>query len=404
MRGAASGVCILAGMGVLSCAEPPRPLLEPFWPERPPAPFERFSAPAPSETEQLCAWFGGERDGVLYFGQSAFWSEFHRSKGDPEADLESAGPQQVGRFDLAARRMLPALDLGAPDERSGTWDVLPHPNGRVYFTSLFGTSGWVDPTSGSVVHFPDAGAGLNELELGPGGTLFASRYAGGPERPGSVVVLAEDGRVLGELELAAPEGFALQPKTVAFDAARGRLWITTDRLRLDPASGDDGQAGLEPEHHPTIVVDLAGAEQGRVDDVEIQFARFAPDGTGFFAVARGPRLELAVLPAGAAGGDLSQAHFHVVESAYPRTYDFVQDLQLAADGRVIATRWSGVVHLLARDGTHTRIDFPELAPFGLYYTAVLENGHVCATYCEDVSVVCAPLPDPPPDPAPASLR
>ena len=111
-----------------------------------------------SAEERYCAWYGDARDGVLYFGQAAFWPASRASgasgggEEDPRADLAVAGPQLIGRFDLGRGELLPPLEVGPADARSGVWDVHAHSNGRVYFTTYFESMGWVDPRSGEVRH------------------------------------------------------------------------------------------------------------------------------------------------------------------------------------------------------------------------------------------------------------
>lgn len=115
-----------------------------------------FTAPPPSDRERYCAWLGDVGEGVLYFGESAFWSAAWLPENDALADLLEPGPRPIGRFDLAEERMLPPLDIPG-DSRSGIWDVLFHPNGRVYFTSFFETSGWVDSRTAEVQLLPHLG-------------------------------------------------------------------------------------------------------------------------------------------------------------------------------------------------------------------------------------------------------
>src|SRR5688572_15464283 len=130
----------------------------------------------PSDEERYCAWYGTRGpDDVLYFGQAAFWSSMARADGDPTADLRRAGPQLVGRFDLAGERWLPPLDVGDRQSRSGVWDVLVGDDGEVYFTTFFEEAGSVNPATGRVRRLALGGA-LNELAEGPAGTVVASRY------------------------------------------------------------------------------------------------------------------------------------------------------------------------------------------------------------------------------------
>ena len=128
--------------------------------------------------ERECAWYGDARDGVLYFGIAAFWSAMRAAGGDPRADLAHAAPQRIGRFDTHGRRVLEPLELGEREVATGVWDVLAHPDGAVYFTSFYGPAGSVDPASGSVLRFEEAGRGFSELALGVGDSLLATRYAG----------------------------------------------------------------------------------------------------------------------------------------------------------------------------------------------------------------------------------
>ena len=63
-------------------------------------------------------------------------------------------------------------------------------------------------------------------------------------------------------------------------------------------------------------------------------------------------------------------------------------------GRIVVSRWSGHVHLVdARSGAVTSLKLPALADGGLYYTAVLRDDRVCATYCAGVRVVCRDVPE-----------
>jgi hypothetical protein len=153
-------------------------------------------AEPPSSEERYCAWFGDVRDGTLYFGQAAFWSAYRASGENPRADLAAAGPQPIGRFDLGRGELLPPLEVGGADARSGVWGVHAHPNGRVYFTTYFESMGWVDPRSGEVQHLEALGPYLNEIAPGPNGNLLVSRYA------------AADGAGSGSILLITPEGEA----------------------------------------------------------------------------------------------------------------------------------------------------------------------------------------------------
>jgi streptogramin lyase len=102
------------------------------------------------------------------------------------------------------------------------WDVLAHPNGRVYFTDFYGASGYVEPATGRVVRFDVLGSGLNELALGRDGQILATRYASERDEQGSVVVLDTEGALLAEHVLSAPEGWRVAPKSIAWDPCAAR--------------------------------------------------------------------------------------------------------------------------------------------------------------------------------------
>ncbi len=357
--------------------------------------------------ERQCAWFGDVHDGVLYFGQAAFWSSYRavRPAADETAgsdgataslaDLNTTGPQLVGRFDLQREAFLPSLDVATGDpaaDRSGVWDVLAHPSGRVYFTTFFESAGYVDLESGVTKRFTDAGTGLNELALGPDGGILASRYAAAQGSAGSVVLLDAEGRLVWEHRLPAPEGFQFAPKTVAFDPVRREIWVTTDLL---PGSAQ----------HPAFVLDLEGRELRRLEEVELHFVHFEPDGKGYAAVVDGSRLFLKQLSASPEAHSLETARTVLLDEDFPTAFDFVQDIQVTEDGRAVVTRWSGLIHVVAPadDGGEEPVETLQL-PFiesdGLYYSAFLSAGsqrgrsseRLCATYCAGITVVCAPLP------------
>ncbi|MCA9513139.1 MAG: hypothetical protein KC560_20680, partial [Myxococcales bacterium] len=369
-----------------------------------------------SASERYCAWYGEARDGVLYFGMAPFWSAMRDAGGDPSGDLRAPGPQAVGRFDLRSERMLPPLDVAAAaGALAGTWDVLPHPNGRVYFTTFFEPAGWVEPASGAVVHLGALGLGLNELALGPGGAIGVSRYGGtggDPDATGSLVVFAPDGALVLEAPLAPPDGFVVAPKTIAWDPGGERWWIATDLVRRR----DDAPAPASL--HPAIVLDAHGRERARIEadaegrEIELQFVRFAPapapqagrgagDGAGVGArgvgaVVVGDELRLAELAGGADPHALvAPGRGLLLDAHFPRALDFVQDVAFAADGAVLVTRWSGIVHVV-REGRVESLRMPRHASArdgaaGLYYAAAATpTGDLCATVCDDaVAVECA---------------
>ncbi|MBW2448298.1 MAG: hypothetical protein JRG83_20580 [Deltaproteobacteria bacterium] len=348
-----------------------------------------YTAEGPRGPEQACAWFGDRRDEILYFGQSAFWSTYRASGGNPSSDLERAGPALIGRFDLAAERLLAPLDVAWPEDRSGVWDVLAHPNGRVYFTTYFASAGWVDPASGAVERFENVGNGLNELALGADGRILASRYGlsgqdpeggGDPERGGAVAVLDPNGNLLSEFFLKPPSGFAVAPKTVAWDRVRRQIWVTTDLL---PVSTDPPR----DVRHDTYVLDDRGFELRRIEHPEIQFVAFAADGTGYLAEVSERELWLRILPPSEPDSHAGGLRLPL-DSDFAADLDFVQDIQFSSEGDAVVSRWSGWVHLVGSDGEVRSLRLPTFEPDGLYYTAALRDDRVCATLCRDVSVVC----------------
>jgi hypothetical protein len=346
------------------------------------------TAPAPSEAERYCAWYGSARGGVLYFGESAFWWAMRRASGDPGADLLEPGPQRIGRFDLTARRLLPPLEVGPPDSRSGVWDVLAHPNGRVYFTTYFEESGFVDPETGRVVRLGAGSVGWNELAPGPDGGVIVSRYGNPGGAPGAVVVLDAEGAVRAEIPLAGPDGYLVAPKTVAWDPRRGEVWATADLL---PAARAD-----LVQRRDAFVVAIDGQSSqrwgGGPGEPELQFVRFDADGTGQAAVARGERLELVALSPGVGLAGLDSAPRVLLDGAFAPTHDFAQDVQPAPGGGAVVARWSGRVHVVDGDGRVRSLRLPALEEGGLYYTAVVAGEMLCATYCAEVTVVCRAAP------------
>lgn len=369
---AALGCALLAALaGLLACAPPPTapPLAR--------ARVRVHEAPPPTDREPWCAWFGDAAGGeTLWFGISAFWGAFRAHGGDPRADLWEPGPRWIGRFRLAAERFDPPLVVGPENAPGGVWDVLVHPDGHVWFTTFFGLAGRVDPRTGRVERFEEAGVGLNELALGPDGRVAASRYAPGPDGAGEVLILAPDGALLARRRLAPPPGLAVAAKSVAWDPLRDEIWVNTDLL------GPEGEA----RGHDARVLDAQGEERLRFAAPELLFAVFEPDGTGWMAERDGPRLRLRHLPPGRAAWPLPAGRILALDDAFPAE-DFVQELRPAGDGSVLATRWSGVVHRAWPDGRVVDLRLPP-AEGALYYTAVLHEGRLCATRCGAVEVVC----------------
>jgi hypothetical protein len=336
-------------------------------------------ARAPSADERYCAWYGSRgNDDVLYYGQAAFWSAMARADGDPTADLRHVGPQLVGRFDLAAERWLPPLDVGSPESRSGVWDVFAGDDGEVYFTTFFEEAGSVNPASGRVRRLALGGA-LNELAEGPDGTVVASRY-GSKGEGGDVIAFDHQGHTVRRWSLVSRPGYHIAPKTPLWDALRSELWITADQL-------PDPEHGAQPRQDANAV-DAKGRARLVEEPPELMFAAKSGDGTLYHALAEGSQLWLGVVPPPGHG----EPHQIPLDDSFASDLDFAQDIQVAPDGRVAVTRWSGIVHVLQPDGQLRSVSLPRPDPAGLYYTAVLHGDRLCATYCADVTVVCVDAP------------
>jgi hypothetical protein len=341
------------------------------------------SASAPSNAEEYCAWYADSDGQVLYFGASPFWSALRKAGGDPTADMRAPGPQFVGRFDLERLAFAEPLVVGGHDARVGVWDVLAHPNGRIYFTTYFESAGYVDPVSGRVRRFEAAGTGLNELSLTADSEILATRYGTSEGGAGSVVVLDTEGAVLAEHPLEAPEGYRAAAKSLALDPVRGEIWVNTDLL---PEARGEGEI-----RHDTRVLGPGGRERLRFERPEVQFMAFGPDGTGYFAERDGPLLNLRIRPPERAGAAIFTGRIVPLDDAFAGDQDFVQDIHVGGEGRVVVTRWSGRIHLVNRHGEVELLQLPRPGGDGLYYTGVLAGERLCATYCGGVTVVCQDL-------------
>lgn len=349
----------------------------------PPRGIHVVTAPAPSDVEHYCAWYGDSDGRTLYVGLSPFWSAMRAAGGDPSADLRKAGPSPIGRFDLSRERWLPPLEVGQPGSRSGVWDVYAHDEGQLYFTRYFETSGRVDPRSGRVTRFEAAGHGLNELAPGPQGGVLVSRYGTGtPRTNGELLDLDRSGSILARWSLPSPIGFYVAPKTPAWDPVRRRLLTTTD---------------LFPEFEGTLRHDAyrlslaQGDGQWRLHETpELQFVVATADGTEYRveAEANGRLWLRRILPPGSVPQDARV----LLDASFHHDFDFAQDLKIAPDGRVVVTRWSGVLHVVDPGGHVATARLPRLAPGGLYYTGVIHGDRLCASYCADVTVVCIDAP------------
>ena len=78
----------------------------------------------------------------------------------------------------------------------------------------------------------------------------------------------------------------------------------------------------------------------------------------------------------------------LLDDGFVASHDFVQDIQPAPDGRVVVTRWSGWLHVIGDAPIPRTLRLPTLEPDGLYYSGVVSDGRVCATYCAGIHVVC----------------
>jgi hypothetical protein len=343
---------------------------------------------APSATEHYCAWYGDDRDGVLYFGQSAFWWASRR--GAPDSVLDETGPAPIGRFDLRSADLLEPLEVGGAEDRSGVWDVLAHANRRVYFTTFFSSAGWVDLETGDVSRLPNLGDGLNEIAPGPDGGLLFSRYFGSDASGGSVVVVDLEGRLVAEHPLRPPPGFVTAPKTPAWDPVRRQIWVTADVLPEGPDQRDAAAI-----RRGAYVLDSDGRQLAYTEQPEIQFVAFGADGTGYRAEVADSELALRIVPPASedprAEDPRSEVGRRIVlDRAFPAKLDFAQELRILPDGRVVVTRWGGKIHIVRPAGEVRTVSLPRLSARGLYYTGVIAGGQLCATHCGGIEVVCTP--------------
>ncbi len=340
--------------------------------------------------ERYSSWFGDERNGVIYFGLSPFWTDMRAHGGDPTADLLEPSAHLIGRFEIERERFLPPLlaRRPGPDSRSSVWDVLAHPNGWIYYTTYFEEMGRVRPGMGDVEHFDSLGTGLNEIALGPDGNLYVTRYGGGSEgKPttgdGSVAVISPDGALLRERPLHARDGALTAPKSIAVDPKSGEVWLNADVI---PPAGKVSFAAFH------LAADLSLIER-RDAPPELMFVAFDPGGRGFFVEDREGRVELRVTRAGAELARLDLG---------PRApADFAQDVHFAADGRAAIAFWSGRVELVREANgvyEHARVTLerpPECAAperNALFYSAFVAARSVYATLYCDAAIARAPLP------------
>jgi hypothetical protein len=345
--------------------------------------------PVGGEGERYSAWFADERDGVIYFGLSPFWTSLWAT-GDPRADLRVPGPHLIGRFELASQSFLPPLEVraSAPDVRSSVWDVLAHPNGWIYYTTFYEEMGRVDPESGAVEFFPALGRGLNEIALGPNGRIYATRYGSGIDLPGqsgdgAIVVASESGLKLVEIPLHARDGAVTAVKSIAVDPTSGRAIVNADVLESD---------GRVEFARFVLGRDLA-IVAGPIFEPELLFVAFAPDGRMYAIEDDHGRLRLSLR-----GGLRIPA---TLDLGPREPTDFAQDIQVAPDGTAAIAFWSGRIELVReRDG---RLEHGSLAltkpddcgpPPGrsLVYSAFATKTDVFATLFCGVTILSAPLP------------
>lgn len=299
--------------------------------------------------------------------------------------MRPEGPRPIGRFDLRTEQMLPAL-VDSPDTsvpNSGVWDVLAHPNARIY-TTYFEESGYVELSTGRAVALDQLGVGLNELALGPEGSLLAARYGGEAGESGSIVRFDPDWALLSERALAGPAGFKVAPKSLAYDPTRCAVWLTTDLLP-DAGGGKVRQDGRV----------LAGRELVRFELPELQYVTFDAAGTGYLAERTGTQLTLRIVRPDETGPLATAGRRILLDDHFAATADFAQSIPLAQDGRIVITRWSGQVHVVDPAGPSGRevrtVKLPRPAD-GFYYKAVLEGDQLCATLCSGVTVACTAAP------------
>ena len=174
-------------------------------------------------------------------------------------------------------------------------------------------------------------------------------------------------------------GSVLAPKTVAWDPSTDAIWVSTDVLPERKGPGG----------HPTIVLNFDGSERARIDDVEVQYARFLEDGTGYFAVASGRTLKLASPPpAGQGPGARRRTLDHAGYPISPGSR--FRPGPPSQRRRPCPRHHLGRAHFLgpSRNGPvpSRSSTFLDPAPDGLYYSAAVRAERaICATYCAGLS-------------------
>lgn len=349
-------------------------------------PSRPYTIAAAEATPGSCAWFADRRGNEIVFGESAFWSLWRGSFGSPAA-AATPQPARIGRFDLETERLLEPLQW----ERTipgGTWDVLAVGD-RIYFTALFGAPGWIDVGPRHATRLASLGSGSNEIIALPDGGVALTRYAEGPAGGGAVLILSEAGDLVAEFRLEAAEaGWSVAPKSLAYDAPRGWIWVNTDLLPGPPVVATGGPGA----RHGALALDFRSGEIAlRIAQPELQTMAFDAAGRGYWVWSDAGRLVLRVTdPDGERGPRAGRAW--VLEASFAGDADFAQEIRIEPGNRVVVTRWSGVVHVLEPSGALRSLALPRLDPAGLYYSAFVHGERVCATYCSGVRVVCAALP------------
>lgn len=372
----AGALCLL----IAGCASAPPPSLEPAV----------FRGPEVSEGfARYSAWFADERDGVVYFGLSDFWSAFWAT-GDPLAELRDPGAQLIGRFDLSSESFKTPLVVrrSGPEVRASVWDVLAHPNGWVYYTTFYEEMGRVNPKTGEVERFSELGRGLNELALGPQGRIYATRYGSGLDSPngntdGALVLMSEAGLKLRELRLHARDGAVTAAKSVAVDPRSGHVFVNADVIR----------PGAEVEFARFELDASLSLVHGSVGETELLFIAFTDGGRGISVEDEGGRLRLTIRDFARAPTSLDLG---------PRAVqDFAQDIHFAPDGTAAIAFWSGRIELVRERGDRVegaRIDpvkpgdcEPPTGRSLLYSAFVTERAVYATLYC-GATILRAPLP------------
>jgi len=341
--------------------------------------------------ERYSAWFADERDGVIYFGLSPFWTEL-RASGKPTGDLAEPSAHLIGRFELGRGGFLPLLvaRVPGPDSRSSVWDVLAHPNGWIYYTTYFEEMGRVQPATGAVEHFEAVGSGLNEIAVGPNGDLYVTRYGSAdPKQPaasdGALVEISPQGKLVREVPLHGRDGAFTAPKSVAVDPLSGEVWLNADVI------APDGAVSFATFH---LGADLAVRETLAAPP-ELLFVAFDRDGRGLFVEDDAGAVRARVVRA---GRELAR-----VELGPRVAADFAQDVHFAADGTAAIAFWSGRIELVRErtpgQYTATRVDLEKPADCAtaahpaIFYSAFAERTGVYATLYCDATIVRGPFPE-----------